>query len=155
MKIIENEKGIYQEKLEIEGWPEGIAFQPHGVDVIREENLLYVINHALKQGGERIEVLYIKTDDRNEPTGLKYLHSITSEEINKEAYGAFNAIAVAEHGKFYVTRHIVPLEPYGKNRNRWVEMIYDNIMKPTGVYWIEYNEKTNDILFKNVATGFA
>ena len=34
-------------------------------------------------------------------------------------------------------------------------MVYDNIFKPTGVYWIEYNENTKDILFKEVQSGFA
>jgi len=109
------------------------------LDVLRDEKLLYVINHALKEGGERIEVFSIVTDERLEPLSLKYLHSITSEEINKEAYGAFNALAVASPDKFYITRHIVPLEPYGKNRNKWEEIYYDNIFKPTSVYWLEYN----------------
>ena len=108
------------------------------MDVLRDEKLLYVINHALKEGGERIEVFSIVTEER-EPLSLKYLHSITSDAINKEAYGAFNALAVASPDKMYITRHIVPLEPYGKNRNTWAEIFYDNIFKPTSVYWLEYN----------------
>lgn len=129
------------------------------MDVLRDEKELYVVNHALGQGGERIEVFSIITDERPShlllPLRLKYLHSVTSEEINKLAYGAFNAIAVASPNKFYVTRSTSPLPPYGEHSNPLLKMVTDNLVKPTGVYWIEYNPTTKDILLKEAALGFA
>lgn len=73
------------------------------------------------------------------------MHSITSEEINKVAYGAFNSIAVASPNKFYVTRSTEPLEPYGKHVNEYFKIIYDSIMKPTGVHWVEYDPETKAV----------
>lgn len=125
------------------------------MDVLREEHELYVINHAFKEGGERIEVFKIVVDDHNMPRSLTYMHSITSDEINKEAYGAFNSLAVLSPNKFYITRFTSPLEPYGEASIPFFKMIYDNVMKPTGVYFIEYEPATNDIKMKQVADGFA
>ena len=47
------------EKLPIENWPEGVAFQPLGLFVLHQDETLYAINHALKQGGERVEVFKV------------------------------------------------------------------------------------------------
>ena len=43
------------------GFPEKVAFHPHGLYVFGEE--LYVINHAFKKGGERVEVFKIEGAD--------------------------------------------------------------------------------------------
>lgn len=46
-------------RLELEGFPEGIAFRPHGMHFQRETGELFVINHAYSQGGERIDVFKV------------------------------------------------------------------------------------------------
>lgn len=45
-------------KYPIIGLPKEIAFHPHGI-YLYQKKLLYIINHAYKQGGERIEVVKI------------------------------------------------------------------------------------------------
>jgi len=88
--------------LTIENWPEGIAFQPHGIDIHYESKTLYVISHAMGSGGERIEVFKVNTDANDIPSSLTYMHSITSEELNKKAYGVLNSLAVIEPNLFYI-----------------------------------------------------
>ena len=46
-------------RLELEGFPEGTAFRPHGMHYQRETGELFVINHAYSQGGERIDVFKV------------------------------------------------------------------------------------------------
>ncbi|CAM9109868.1 unnamed protein product, partial [Hapterophycus canaliculatus] len=45
--------------LEIEGFPEGTAFHPHGMHYRPETGELFVVNHAYSQGGERIDVFKV------------------------------------------------------------------------------------------------
>ena len=58
-------------KLRIKNFPKNIDFHPHGIDIFGDE--LYVINHAYKRGGERIEVLRITNSEHLE---LVYKSSI-------------------------------------------------------------------------------
>jgi len=43
--------------IELESWPKGVAFHPHGLYI--RNNELYVVNHAYSEGGERVEVFLI------------------------------------------------------------------------------------------------
>ena len=43
---------------------------PHGLYIHHEDSTLYVINHAMLKGGERIEVFKIQVDDNNTPIEL-------------------------------------------------------------------------------------
>ncbi|CAM9376658.1 unnamed protein product [Ectocarpus sp. 4 AP-2014] len=45
--------------LEIDGFPEGNAFHPHGMHYRAETGELFVVNHAYSQGGERIDVFRV------------------------------------------------------------------------------------------------
>ena len=90
-------------KLDIEGWPIGVAFQPHGIYVLKEDATLYVISHGMKQGGERIEVFNVVCDSKDIPISLKYLYSIHSDELNKNSYGALNSLVVVSKDKFFIT----------------------------------------------------
>lgn len=111
-------ENLKTEKLNIENWPAEIAFQPHGIDIHYVSKQLYVVNHAMKKGGERIEVLEVKTDKNDIPNGLKYLYTITSDELNKKAYGILNSVAIIEPNKFYVTRFLIePHAPWGNPGN--------------------------------------
>lgn len=47
-------------RLELEGFPEGVAFRPHGMYYRRETKELFVVNHAYSQGGERIDVFKVR-----------------------------------------------------------------------------------------------
>jgi RNAse (barnase) inhibitor barstar len=76
---------------------------------------VYAISHGMAQGGERIEVFDVLTNSADVPISLKYKHSITSDWLNREAYGILNSIAVIEPNKFYVTRFKeTPLKPFGE-----------------------------------------
>lgn len=46
---------------QIKGFPSDIAFHPHGIYLYKQA-FLYVINHAYKYGGERIEVIKIQKE---------------------------------------------------------------------------------------------
>ena len=46
---------------EIKGFPADIAFHPHGIHLYKQA-FIYVINHAYKYGGERIEVIKIQKE---------------------------------------------------------------------------------------------
>lgn len=51
------------------------------MDILREEKIIYVINHAMGKGGERIEKFQVITDDKDTPISLKYVQSITSDAL--------------------------------------------------------------------------
>jgi len=83
---------------------------------------------------------------------LKYLYSITSEELNQKAYGILNSVAIVEPNKFYVTRFMdEPAAPWGNPGDVLVSMIKALVTKPTAVYFCEYDEKTKILKIKQVA----
>lgn len=46
--------------LALEGFPDDIAFRPHGMYNHPETAELFVVNHAYKMGGERIDVFKVR-----------------------------------------------------------------------------------------------
>ena len=42
--------------VRLENFPEGVRFQAHGLYLEKESHTLFVLNHAYKYGGERVEV---------------------------------------------------------------------------------------------------
>ena len=148
-------KNLPLKKLPIKGWPEGISFQPHGIYVDREFSMLYAISHALFAGGERIEVFDIRCDENDVPNVLNYKYSITSENLNREAYGILNSITVIEPNKFYVTKFKpTPLPPYGKPAKGWTALI-DALVRPsTYVLYCTYEPSDNKLECFKAADGF-
>ena len=72
----------------------------------------------MKKGGERIEVMEVVTDENDDPIALEYMYSITNDELNQNAYGILNSIAIIEPNKFYVTKFVPePPAPYGNPGN--------------------------------------
>ena len=142
-------------KLPIKDWPEGISFQPHGIFVDREFSMLYAISHALYAGGERIEVFDVRCDENDVPNVLNYKYSITSENLNKEAYGILNSITVIEPNKFYVTKFKpTPLPPYGKPAKGWTSIINNLIMPSTYVLFCSYEPSDDKLECFKAADGF-
>lgn len=47
------------EQLKIENFPYDVAFHPHGIFLDRENQQLYVVNHAYAKGGERIDIFNV------------------------------------------------------------------------------------------------
>jgi hypothetical protein len=41
-------------------FPAGVAFHPHGFGLFYDQDLLFVINHAYKDGGERVDVFHLE-----------------------------------------------------------------------------------------------
>ena len=113
MFVISNFSGKNEDvkitKLEISNWPEGLDFQPHGMDIEDTERRAYVINHA--HLSERIEVFDVNVDDQDFPVSLTYLYSIKSDELNQKAYHALNSIAVVGPNKIYAPQWMAP-EPF-------------------------------------------
>eukprot|EP00904_Undaria_pinnatifida_P007493 jgi/Undpi1/3874/HiC_scaffold_16.g07242.m1 len=54
-------------RLELEGFPVGTAFRPHGMHYQSETGELFVINHAYSQGGERIDVFKVSETFPQDP----------------------------------------------------------------------------------------
>lgn len=49
------------EKVDMVGYPAGVAFHPHGLGLLDKEDLLFVINHAYSNGGERVDVFKLES----------------------------------------------------------------------------------------------
>jgi sugar lactone lactonase YvrE len=81
----------------IEGFPNDIAFHPHGVTIKGDD--IYVINHAYKKGSERVEVLRASIDDTGK-IRIRYLRSLI---FGDEYQGMFNGLAVVGENKFFIT----------------------------------------------------
>lgn len=89
-------------KLEMIGWPEDVAFHPHGIYFLKEKNLLFAVSHAYGKGGERIEVFKYSN------SALTYQFSLRNEEFfDKNAMGALNDLVVVKDGELYVTNYLV------------------------------------------------
>ena len=73
---------------------------PHGLDILGDK--LYALNHANKQGGERIEVFQININNKT----LSYLFSITSESLDKIGYFSLNSITVVNENTVFATQFI-------------------------------------------------
>ena len=87
--------------LELNNWPEGLDFQPHGMDIESSERRAYVINHSEKS--ERIEVFDVNVDKEDTPVSLTYLYSIKSDELNTKSYAALNSLTVVAPNMMYAT----------------------------------------------------
>jgi len=82
-----------------------VAFHPHGLYLFpsKGHQLLYVINHAYLQGGERIDVFKVTGSSIDEISVL-YYQSIKPENFSKLT-GALNDLIVVEPGKLFVTQY--------------------------------------------------
>lgn len=43
----------------VEGFPSDVAFRPHGLGLLADGDLLFVVNHAYARGGERIDIFHL------------------------------------------------------------------------------------------------
>jgi len=95
-------------KLALEGFPQSVAFHPHGIYLFNQ-SLLFVINHAYAQGGERVDVFSVtpsKTaDELNPPLKLVYEYTLGEKFLTEVSYGCANDILVVAPGKFYITQY--------------------------------------------------
>ena len=115
--------------LPIAAFPSARALRPHGLALFRvpgdeshdSSQLLYVVNHAYAQGGERIEVLLVQRNRAfranasapdtepaaasEPPVHLRYLRSIFDSTHQREAMGVLNDVAPVRGGVF-VTQYM-------------------------------------------------
>lgn len=91
-----------------------MAFHPHGIYLF-EKRLLYIINHAFKYGGERVEVFSITKSPTVEVT---YLRTI---QFPDSTIGTLNDIVVVAEDSFYVTKWMPEgLDAHhGKSHDLW------------------------------------
>ena len=99
-------------KLELNGFPNTVAFHPHGM-YFTKTNLLYVINHAYNKGGERVEVFEIDKffpEFSFDTLKIKYKYSILFDDIHM---GRLNDLVVLETGKdeIYITSYLAFADP--------------------------------------------
>lgn len=86
-------------RLNLIGFPDNTSLHIHGIDIVvkPDGDKLYVINHAFKYGGERIEVFEILPN-----LDLKYTHSII---VDQKYNGGLNDLVVMSPTRFLVTNY--------------------------------------------------
>jgi hypothetical protein len=91
--------------LPISGFPEDIAFHPHGIHIreVASKKLLYVINHAYDRGGDRVEVFKIIAHPETSTLSLEYEYSI---DIGPKWLGNLNDLIVPEDDHLLITHYI-------------------------------------------------
>jgi len=91
--------------LELKDFPSDIFFHPHGISLYENEGqrLLYVLNHADRDVGERIEVFKVYGENY-EDISLEWYQAI-APDVFLEFMGTFNDLDVIEPGKFYITQY--------------------------------------------------
>lgn len=95
--LIDTHKNIIKE-VQIENFPQKVAFHPSGISLLKDK-VLYVINHAMNKGGERIEIFNIK--GKHENISLTYKVSfVLGENYNN----MFNCLAVIDKYKFFLAQ---------------------------------------------------
>jgi len=96
------------EKIEIESFPDEIAFHPLGIYIKNNEiDELYAINNAYSKGGTRIEVIQISLN--NNRIQLKYLRSLL---FPAESFsGILNSLVVFSKDEYLVTSWLPFVDP--------------------------------------------
>jgi hypothetical protein len=83
--------------VNIEGFPAGISFRPHGTFLFKNETL-FVVNHGVDKGGERVEV--IKVDDMGaEQPKFTHVRGYSLDSPNN----LVNDVAAISETEFYIT----------------------------------------------------
>lgn len=120
------------------GLPQEIAFHPHGI-YLYQKKFLYIINHAYKQGGERIEVVRI---NKKETCLLKplYLCQMANKylfnKIFQKSLGNYQLLA-DEFSFTYEKSLLLPQETMGITNDLVVVGPNDNIFITT---YLPYTE---------------
>lgn len=87
-------------ELKLNNFPNNVAFHPLGVSIYNNQ-VLFVINHAGSNGGERIEVFNINYSGAD--TTLTFsLSFVLGSSLNWELYG----IAAVDKNKFFVSQFL-------------------------------------------------
>ena len=71
-------------------FPEGVRFQAHGIYLEKESHTLFVLNHAYKYGGERVDVFRLSEQDNK--VVATYMRSIKFTDLNLN--GVLNDLTV-------------------------------------------------------------
>lgn len=132
-------------QLKINNFPSDIAFHPHGMSLYK--NLLYVISHAYGKGGERVEVLELKSVETEEKISIEYKYSLKFEG----RYGSFNDLLVLNEKEFFITNWLsIPHTIEGPNRKStfWLDIkrvLWTIFTKETFVHHCSINELNSPI----------
>ena len=73
----------------LEGFPDDVRFNAHGIYLEKESSTLYVLNHAYKHGGDRVEVFHISDQDNN--VAASYMRSV---KLSEDVLGILNDLTV-------------------------------------------------------------
>jgi hypothetical protein len=117
------------QNLTVEGWPEGVGFQPLGMSLYNETTLL-VVNLAYHRGGQRLEVLKLWMEGA--VVKVQYEKSIL---FKAEFQGIVNSVVQTDRNEFFVTTwHPFPDEETGRAHDLWssfTRMFYWTFFKHT------------------------
>ena len=104
--------------VELIGRPTEVALHAHGLG--RTENIIFVVNHAYGEGGERVE-RYRLEEHRAERTVLRYDGYVDfTENLN----GVMNDVAPTSETDFYVTQYVPFADPlHGRDTSGWAETL--------------------------------
>ena len=139
------------ESLEIKGFPEEVEFHPHGIFIWENLNL-YVINHADKNGGERVEVFSIL----KKPVTITYERSIIFDDSLK---GTLNDLVAVGEDKLYITQYFPISIDIGTGQEHgflaWIQSFFTHYFLSTaGLYYCTNNKGQANCKVMDTAGSF-
>jgi len=140
--VLRGAKAPALEKAEMVGFPEGVPFHPHGLGLLGD--VLYAVNHAYENGGERIDSFHLSL---REDGNVKLTYKATSK-FGAEFLGIVNSVVPVSPTEFYVTKYL-PWADNMKGRaldklSKLRDVLY--LTNPFGIKWTH-------IYYCNVKTG--
>lgn len=126
--------------ITLTNFPAHTAFHPHGL-YLYDENILYVINHAYRKGGERIDIFQLTLQDGK--VVAQYVMPISFPDT---FLGALNDLVVLNKNEMYVTTWLPwPDNPDGRGigfLETILRVLFYKITKMTHVFHCDIENNT-------------
>mmetsp|Transcript_46409 Transcript_46409/g.116870 ORF Transcript_46409/g.116870 Transcript_46409/m.116870 type:complete len:418 (+) Transcript_46409:89-1342(+) len=88
--------------LPLKGFPDRIPFHPHGIYYDPKRERLFVVNHAYREGGERVELFTVQQSSADQYQA-RYLRTVRSKAFDAFAMGNLNDVISPFENELYVT----------------------------------------------------
>lgn len=136
--------------ITLANFPAHTAFHPHGL-YLYDENNLYVINHAYRRGGERVDIFQLTLQDSQ--VVAQYLRSISFPDT---FLGALNNLVVLNKKEMYVTTWLPwPDNPDGRGigvLESILRVLFYKLTKKTHVFYCVIENNTPNC--RSVDSGY-
>ena len=112
--LYSNNNELRTSQLLLNDFPNHVKFHPHGIYLLKEDEkmMLYVVNHAYSDGGERVDVFEVRLESNNDiPVSVHYKYSVGNEFFSKYSNGILNDILVLREGSFFITQYLAFQDP--------------------------------------------